>query len=153
MENTVSMKTYSVKPADIKKQWVIVDAADQNLGRLASQVAYVLRGKHKPSFTPHMDCGDHVIVINASKINLTGNKARDKFYFHHTSYVGGIKAISAEDLLEKNPSEVIEIAVKGMLPKNKLGRQIAGHLKVYADTEHPHASQQPVPMPVRTAGK
>ena len=143
------MKTYSVKPAEVKKQWVVVDAAGQTLGRLASEVARVLRGKHKPSFTPHIDCGDYVVVVNAAKIKMTGNKLRDKLYSHHTGYIGGIKTIAAQDLLAKNPERIIERAVRGMLPKSKLGRNIGGHLKVYADANHPHAPQNPVAMQPR----
>lgn len=147
------MKTPSVKPTDIKKQWVIVDAADQTLGRLASQVAYVLRGKHKPSYVPHLDNGDFVVVLNADKVRLTGRKMTQKFYYHHSNYMGGIKATSAKDMLANKPEQMIEIAVKGMLPKSKLGREMFSNMKVYAGTEHPHAAQKPAPMPVRTVGK
>lgn len=146
------MKTYSIKPADIKKKWVIVDATNQTLGRLASQVAHVLRGKHKPTFTPHLDSGDNVIVINASKVRLTGNKLEDKIYNHHTGYMGGIKAIVASELLQKHPERLIETAVKGMLPKTKLGRQIQGNLRVFAGDQHGQASQKPEAMAPRTKG-
>jgi large subunit ribosomal protein L13 len=147
------MKTYSIKPADIKKKWVVVDATDQTLGRLASQVAYVLRGKNKPTFTPHLDTGDNVIVINASKVRLTGNKLNDKIYNHHTGYMGGIKAIVASELLDKNPERLVEIAVKGMLPKTKLGRKLHGNLRVFPAEQHGQASQKPEVMSVRTKGK
>lgn len=144
------MKTYSIKPSDIKKQWVIVDAANQTLGRLASQVAHVLRGKHKPTFVPHLDTGDNVIVINAAKVKLTGNKLADKFYQHHTGYMGGIKQISAQDLLAKHPERLIEIAVKGMLPKNTLGKGLAANFRVYADASHGQEAQKPVAAKPRT---
>jgi len=145
------MKTYSVKPAEVKKQWVVVDAAGQTLGRLASEVARVLRGKHKPSFTPHIDGGDYVVVVNAAKVKLTGNKLRDKLYQHHSGYIGGIKTIAAQDLLAKHPERIVERAVRGMLPKSKLGRTIGMHLKVYADANHPHTGQNPVAMKPRLA--
>ena len=144
------MKTYSVKPSDIKKQWVVVDATDQTLGRLASQIAHVLRGKHKPTFVPHLDCGDNVIVVNAAKVRLTGKKWTDKFYHHHTGYMGGIKQISAQDLLAKHPERLVTTAVKGMLPKGKLGRKIATNLRVYADAQHGQEAQKPVPATPRT---
>lgn len=145
------MKTHIVKPAEIKKKWVLVDATDQTLGRLASQVALVLRGKNKASFTPHIDCGDNVIVVNAGKVRLTGNKWRDKLYQHHTGYMGGVKTISAEHLKAKHPERILAIAVKGMLPKTKLGRQMFGNLRVYADDKHGQESQKPVPMTQRLA--
>lgn len=144
------MKTCSIKPADIKKKWVIVDAAGQPLGRLASEIARVLRGKHKPTFVPHLDCGDNVIVTNAAKISLSGSKWDKKFYYHHTGYIGGIKSISARDLLAKNPERLIENAVRGMLPKTKLARKVFKNLRVYADSEHGHTAQKPEPMTPRT---
>lgn len=144
------MKTCSIKPADIEKKWVTVDAAGKPLGRLASEVARVLRGKHKPSFTPHIDCGDYVIVTNAAQISLTGRKWERKVYYHHSGYIGGIKAIKAEDLLAKHPERLVESAVKGMLPKNKLSRHIFKNLKVYAGSEHAHEAQKPVPAAPRT---
>lgn len=147
------MKTHIVKPVDFKKKWVIVDAAGQTLGRLASQVALVLRGKHRPIFTPYMDTGDAVIVINAAKIKMTGNKLDDKMYHHHTGYMGGIKSITARDLLAKSPEKLVGGAIRGMLPKNKLGREIATHLRVYPDANHGQEAQKPEPMAVRTAGK
>lgn len=145
------MKTHIVKPSELKKKWVIVDAADQTLGRLATQIASVLRGKHKASFTPSLDCGDNVIVVNAGKVRLTGNKMRDKLYNHHTGYMGGIKEISAQHLLDKHPTRLVEIAVKGMLPKTKLGRQILTNLRVYADDKHGQDAQKPEPMANRLA--
>lgn len=145
------MKTCSVKPADITKKWVVVDAADQPLGRVSSEISRVLRGKHKPNFAPHIDCGDYVVVVNASKVKLTGDKWDKKFYYSHTSYIGGIKAISAKDLLAKHPERLINFAVKGMLPKNKLARKIMTNLKVYPDAQHPHEAQKPEPMAPRTA--
>ncbi|NDE14212.1 50S ribosomal protein L13 [bacterium] len=147
------MKTYSVKPTDVKKQWVVVDAAGQTVGRLATEVARVLRGKHKPTFVPHLDTGDNVVVINAEKVKFTGNKMKDKFYHHHTGYVGGIKSISAENLMAKKPERVLEIAIRGMLPKGPLGRKIGLNLKVYAGSEHPHAAQKPVAMKPRLGAR
>lgn len=146
-----SMKTCSIKPADIKKKWVTVDASGMPLGRLATEIARVLRGKHKPSFVPHLDCGDNVIVTNAAKVALTGNKWDQKFYNHHSGYIGGIKSISAKDLLEKHPERLIKFAVKGMLPKNKLSRKIMLNLRVYKDENHEQAAQKPEAMPMRTA--
>jgi len=147
------MKTHSVKPADVaKKHWVLFDAENQTLGRLATEVARHLRGKHKPTFTPHLDCGDGVIVINAEKIKLTGWKMDNKLYHNHSLYIGGIKAINAKDLLAKHPERLIEIAVKGMLPKSKLGRAIGGHLRVHAGKDHPHTGLKPVAPQPRLAG-
>jgi large subunit ribosomal protein L13 len=140
------MKTHSIKQSDIKKKWVIVDAADQTLGRLATEVARVLRGKHKATFTPHLDTGDNVIVINAAKVKMTGTKLTDKFYHHHTGYIGGIKQKSASLILETNPERLISIAVRGMLPKNTLGDQQLSKLKVYKGAVHPHVAQQPKPF-------
>ncbi len=140
------MKTYSPKPADIERRWYVVDASGQVLGRLASEVAAVLRGKHKPIFAPHMDTGDHVIVINADKIELTGQKAQKKFAYRHSGYPGGIKAIRYDELLAERPVAAIEKAVRGMLPHNRLGRQIIKKLHIVAGPEHPHAAQQPEPL-------
>ena len=137
------MRTYSPKPGDITKEWFVIDATDVVLGRLASQAAALLRGKHKATFAAHMDTGDFVIVINASKVALTGKKATDKMVYRHSGYPGGLSAIPIGELLEKNPQRVIENAVKGMLPKNKLAAQQMTHLKVYAGSEHPHVAQQP----------
>ena len=138
------MKTYSARPSDVQRQWLVVDAEGRTLGRLATQVAMVLRGKHKPIYTPHIDTGDHVVVINASKVSLTGRKPEDKRYFHHTLYPGGAGWTSVRVLLEKHPERVVARAVQGMMPKTKLGRAMMKKLKVYAGPEHPHAAQQPV---------
>ncbi|MBB4210761.1 50S ribosomal protein L13 [Rhodothalassium salexigens] len=138
------MKTYSAKPADVEKKWLLVDAEDVVLGRLAAVVANVLRGKHKPIYTPHIDCGDNVIVINADKVKLTGKKRRDKVYYHHTGYPGGIKSNTAAEILDgRFPERVIQKAVQRMVPKGPLGRQQLRNLKVYAGADHPHAAQQP----------
>jgi len=138
------MKTYVAKPEDISRDWYVIDASDQVLGRLASQVAMRLRGKHKPIFTPHVDTGDFIIVINADKVQLTGRKNDQKMYWRHSGYPGGIKGVSARRLLETKPEELIRQAVRGMLPKNRLGRKLLKKLKVYAGAEHPHQAQQPV---------
>lgn len=140
------MKTFIAKPAEIEHSWYIVDAEGKTLGRLASQIAAVLRGKHKPIFTPHVDCGDYVIVINAEKIHVTGQRLEQKKYYRHSGYPGGLREISLADQLERFPTRPVELAVKGMLPKNKLGRKMFKKLKVYAGTEHEHAAQQPVLM-------
>lgn len=137
------MKNTPVREKDVKKQWVLVDASNQTLGRLASRIAILLRGKHRPNYTPHLDCGDYVVVTNAEKIKMTGNKLSEKFYYHHTGYVGGIKAISAKDLLTKFPERVLITAVKGMLHKNKLSYRMMNHLKVYKGPNHPHTAQNP----------
>jgi large subunit ribosomal protein L13 len=143
------MKTYSAKPADFDKKWVVIDAEGLVLGRLASLVAMRLRGKHKPTFTPHMDMGDHVIVINAEKVQMTGNKRADKKYYWHTGYPGGIKHRTAGQILEgRFPERVIEKAVQRMLPGGPLSRAQMGHLKVYAGVDHPHAAQSPEPLDV-----
>jgi large subunit ribosomal protein L13 len=138
------MKTYSARPSDVQRQWLVVDAEGRTLGRLATQVAMVLRGKHKPVYTPHIDTGDHVVVINADKIVLTGRKSEDKQYFHHTLYPGGASFTSIRVVMQKHPERVVMRAVQGMMPKNKLGRAMLKKLKVYAGAEHPHAAQQPV---------
>jgi large subunit ribosomal protein L13 len=143
------MKTTSIKPSDIKKQWVLIDATGQSVGRLASQIAYILRGKHKASFVPHLDNGDNVVVVNASKAVFTGRKLENKFYYHHSSYIGGIKAVVAKDLLANKPERVLEHAVRGMLPHNKLGRKVFHNVKIYAGNEHPHEAQKPVAAPAR----
>jgi large subunit ribosomal protein L13 len=137
------MKTYSAKKADVQRQWVMVDAEDMVLGRLASHIAHVLRGKNKPTFTPHVDTGDFVVVVNAEKVRLTGNKLDGKIYYRHSGYPGGIKSMTARELLEKKPEQLIRKAVKGMLPKNRLGRQMYSKLKVYVGPDHPHQAQQP----------
>ncbi len=137
------MKSYMAKPQDIERKWYVVDATDQPLGRVASEVAKVLRGKHKPTFTPHMDTGDFVIVVNAEKVKLTGKKWDKKMYYRHTGYPGGLKEMNYDKLRAKAPEMIIELAVKGMLPKNTLGRAQLKKLKVYAGSEHPHQAQQP----------
>ena len=137
------MKTYSAKPSDIKQDWFVVDASGKTLGRLASEIAKRLRGKHKPEYTPHMDTGDYIVVINAKEVKVTGNKRTDKIYHHHTGFPGGLKSISFDKLMEKKPEMVIEKAVKGMLPKGPLGREMYRKLKVYPGAEHKHAAQQP----------
>ncbi|MEM6580313.1 MAG: 50S ribosomal protein L13 [Pseudomonadota bacterium] len=137
------MKTFSAKADEINRDWFVVDAADKTLGRLASEVAHRLRGKHKPEYTPHVDTGDYIVVINADKVRVTGNKRTDKIYHSHTGYPGGIKSLSFEKLIEKAPERVIQGAVKGMLPRNPLGRAMFKKLKVYAGAEHPHSAQQP----------
>lgn len=139
-------KTYSPKPADIHREWWVVDASAVPLGRLASEVATVLRGKHKPIYAPHMDTGDHVIVVNAAQVAVTSEKARQKVYYRHSGYPGGIKAESFEELKARRPEAIVERAVRGMLPKNKLGRQMARKLKVYPGADHPHQAQQPSPL-------
>lgn len=141
--NTLSYKTISVNKENAGKQWLVVDAEGQILGRLASEIAKLLRGKHKPSFTPHSDCGDNVIVINAEKIALTGNKMETKYYIHHTGYPGGQRFRTVKDQLKRKPIAVVEHAVKGMLPKTKLGAELFRNLYVYVGTEHKHAAQQP----------
>jgi len=141
--DTLSYKTVSANKTTVKKNWLVVDANDEILGRLASKVAFMLRGKHKPDFTPHVDCGDNIIVINAEKVKLTGNKLTDKQYVRHTGYPGGQRFTSPKVLLEKKPESVIEKAVKGMLPKNRLGSAIFKNLHVYSGNEHPHEAQNP----------
>ena len=141
--DSLSYKTISANAATVDKQWVVIDATDEVLGRLASQVAKILRGKHKPSYTPHVDCGDYVIVINADKVKLTGKKMTDKVYTRHTGFPGGQRFATPADYLAKKPTFLIEKAVKGMLPKTRLGEAIMKNLKVYAGAEHPHAAQNP----------
>ena len=144
------MKTYTARPSDIQRRWLLVDAEGKTLGRLATQVAMVLKGKHKPMFTPHMDTGDHVVVINAEKIVLTGRKPEDKRYFHHTMYPGGGHWIELKEMLEKHPERVVEKAIRGMVPRTKLGRAMMKKLKVYAGAAHPHEAQQPEAWVPRT---
>ena len=143
--------TYSAKRGDIQEKWWVVDAEGMVLGRLASVVAARLRGKHNPLFTPHVDCGDFIIVVNADKIVLTGRKRQQKMYYHHSGYIGGLKEITAEKLLEKRPEDLVRFAVKGMLPKNSLGRSMFKKLKVYAGSEHPHQAQQPQSFDVKAS--
>ncbi|HRF62422.1 MAG TPA: 50S ribosomal protein L13 [Candidatus Competibacter sp.] len=140
------MKTFSAKPAEVKRDWYVIDASDQVLGRLSTEIARRLRGKHKPEYTPHVDTGDYIIVINAAKVRTTGRKETDKIYYHTTGYVGNIKSISLEKLRKTTPERIIQIAVKGMLPKNPLGRAMFRKLKVYAGSEHQHSAQQPLPL-------
>ena len=142
------MATQSAKASEIERKWYVVDAAGQPLGRLASKVAHVLRGKHRPEFTPHVDTGDFVIVTNAAQVKLSGNKAEAKEHHQHSGYPGGLKSVSYGQLLERRPEYVIELAVKGMLPKNSLGRQMFRKLKVYPEGTHPHVAQQPEPFPL-----
>lgn len=140
------MKTISAKEADIQRDWYVIDAQGQTLGRLATRTATILRGKHKPLYTPHVDCGDYVIIINAEKVHVTGQKMSQKKYYRHSGYPGGLKEISLRDQLQKFPERVLESAVRGMLPKNRLGRQMFKKLKIYAGSSHPHQAQQPKPM-------
>ena len=140
------MGTYFAKQTDVIRKWHLIDANGKTLGRLASRVAILLRGKHKPTFTPHIDTGDHVVIINADKIRLTGDKLKTKTYIHHTGYPGGLKSVTAEHLHAKNPTGLVTRAIKGMLPKNPLGKQMARKLKVYAGTAHPHEAQRPEPL-------
>ncbi|MDT0346122.1 50S ribosomal protein L13 [Streptomyces litchfieldiae] len=142
------MRTFSPKPGDIQRQWHVIDAADVVLGRLASQAATLLRGKHKPVYAPHVDTGDFVIIVNADKVHLSGNKRTQKLAYRHSGYPGGLRSVRYEDLLKNNPEKAVEKAVKGMLPKNTLGRQMFSKLKVYAGPEHPHAAQRPVPFEI-----
>jgi large subunit ribosomal protein L13 len=142
------VRTYSPKTGEIERQWHIIDASDVVLGRLATHVATLLRGKHKPTFAPHVDSGDFVVIINAGKVALTGNKRQTKIAYRHSGYPGGLKQVRYEDLLTNRPEHAVELAVKGMLPHNKLARQIIKKLKVYPGAEHPHAAQQPVPFEI-----
>ena len=148
--NTLSYKTASANKDTVQKEWFVVDAKDEILGRLASKIAFILRGKHKPSFTPHVDCGDNVIVINAEKIKLTGKKMTEKQYIRHTGYPGGQRTQTPEDLLAKKPKAVVEKAVKGMLPKSRLGSAIFNNLHVFAGEMHPHDAQQPKKLDLNT---
>jgi len=137
------MKTFSAKPQDVKRDWYVVDASGKTLGRLATEVAMRLRGKHKAEYTPHVDTGDYIVVINAEQVKVTGRKETNKMYHHHTGFIGGLKSISFDKLRDKAPERIIETAVKGMLPKNPLGRAMYSKLKVYSGSEHPHTAQQP----------
>ncbi len=141
------MQTYSAKPGEIGRNWYVVDASEFELGRLATRLATILRGKHKPTFTPHVDTGDFVVVINAEKVKLTGRKLTQKHYHRYSGYPGGLRSVSAETVLATEPERVIRSAVKGMLPKNRLSRQVIKKLKIYGGSEHPHAAQQPSPLP------
>jgi large subunit ribosomal protein L13 len=140
------VRTFTVKSAEIEREWYVIDAEGETLGRLASRIAPILKGKHKPIYTPHMDCGDHVIVINADKVRVTGRKLDQKLYHRHSGYPGGLTSVTLRDQLANHPERVIEFAVKGMLPKTKLGRRMIKKLKVYASDAHPHQAQQPKPL-------
>ena len=142
------MKTYTAKPQDIRREWHLVDATDKTLGRLATEVARRLRGKHKPTFTPHMDTGDHIVVVNAEKVKVTGNKLNDKYYHRHTGYIGNLKSISLEKQLVKAPERVLETAVRGMLPRTPLGRTMMKKLRIFVGPEHTHQAQQPQPLDI-----
>ncbi len=142
------MKTFYVKPADVRRDWYLVDATGKTLGRLSTEIARRLRGKHKPEYTPHVDTGDYIVVVNAEKVRVTGNKLKDKMYHHHTGYIGNLKSIPLEKVLAETPERVIERAVKGMLPRGPLGRQMYSKLRVYAGPEHNHTAQQPIPLDV-----
>lgn len=141
-------KTYSPKPGDIQRDWFVVDAEGQTLGRLSSGIASILRGKHKPLFAPHLDCGDFIVVVNADKVVVTGSKEQSKMYYRHSGFPGGLSEMSFAEMRERFPERIIETAVKGMLPKNKLGRQMFSKLKVYAGPDHPHAAQNPQPLQI-----
>lgn len=140
------MRTFTAKTAEIEREWYVIDAEGQTLGRLASKIAPIIKGKHKPIYTPHLDCGDFVIVINAEKVRVTGRKLDQKIYYRHSQYPGGLSSINLRDQLAKHPERVLQAAVRGMLPKNKLGRQMIKKLKVYAGDSHPHQAQQPKPL-------
>ena len=142
------MKTVSAKKESISQEWYVVDATNKTLGRLSTAIANRLRGKHKPEYTPHVDTGDYIVVVNAEKVRVTGNKTTDKIYHHHTGYPGGIKSITFDKLIDKAPEQVIEKAVKGMMPKNKLSRSMLSKLKIYAGSAHPHSAQQPTPLEI-----
>ncbi|WP_455206217.1 50S ribosomal protein L13 [Kaarinaea lacus] len=137
------MKTFSAKPAEVRRDWFVIDATDKTLGRMATEIARRLRGKHKPEYTPHVDTGDYIVVVNAEKVHVTGNKQKDKMYHRHSGFPGGLKSISFEKLVQSNPERLIEITVKGMLPKNPLGRAMLKKLKVFAGPDHKHSAQQP----------
>ena len=142
------MKTFSAKPAEVRRDWYVVDATGKTLGRLSTEIARRLRGKHKPEYTPHVDTGDYIVVVNAQKIRVTGNKLKDKLYHHHTGYIGNLKSVPLDKLLETHPERAIEHAVKGMLPRGPLGRKMLSKLRVFAGPEHPHAAQQPISLEV-----
>ena len=143
------MKTYVPKQGDVQKKWYVIDAEDKVLGRVAAEAASILRGKHRPQYTPYLDCGDHVIVLNAAKARVTGNKGMDKMYYRHSGYPGGISEINYNDMLAKHPTRAMMLAIKGMLPHNRLGRAIARHVRVYAGADHPHEAQSPELRPLK----
>jgi len=142
------MKTFSAKPEEVRRDWYLVDATDKTLGRLSAEIARRLRGKHKPQYTPHVDTGDYIVVVNAEKIRVTGNKLKDKMYHHHTGYIGNMKSVPLEKLLEKSPERALQFAVKGMLPRNALGRKMFSKLRVFAGPVHNHEAQQPIPLDI-----
>ena len=142
------MKTFSAKPAEVRRDWFVVDATGKTLGRLSTEIARRLRGKHKPEYTPHVDTGDYIVVVNAEKIRVTGNKLRDKMYHRHTGYIGSLKSVSLQKLLDETPERALQLAVKGMLPRGPLGRQMLTKLRVFAGPEHTHTAQQPVTLEV-----
>jgi large subunit ribosomal protein L13 len=142
------MKTFSAKPADVRRDWFVVDATGKTLGRLSTEIARRLRGKHKPEYTPHVDTGDYIVVVNAEKVRVTGNKLKDKMYHHYTGYIGNLKSKSLEKMLEESPERVLQSAVKGMLPRGPLGRQMFSKLRVFKGPEHDHTAQQPIPLEV-----
>ncbi len=143
------MKTFSAKPAEVRRDWFVVDATGKTLGRLSTEIAHRLRGKHKPEYTPHVDTGDYIVVVNAEKIRVTGNKLKDKMYHRHTGYIGNLKSTNLETLLEEHPERALQYAVKGMLPRGALGRKMLTKLRVFAGPEHDHAAQQPIPLEVK----
>jgi large subunit ribosomal protein L13 len=145
---TRNMKTFSAKPAEVRRDWYVVDATNKTLGRLSTEIASRLRGKHKPEYTPHVDTGDYIVVVNAEKIRVTGNKLKDKMYHHHTGYIGNLKSVPLDKLLETHPERAVEHAVKGMLPKGPLGRKMLAKLRVFAGPEHTHVAQQPIPLEI-----
>lgn len=143
------MKTFSAKPEEVRRDWYLVDATGKTLGRLSSEIARRLRGKHKPEFTPHVDTGDYIVVVNAEKIRVTGNKLKDKMYYRYTGYVGNLKSMSLEKLMQTHPERALQFAVKGMMPRNPLGRKMFAKLKVFAGPEHSHTAQQPIPLDIK----
>ena len=142
------MKTYVPKEGEVTKHWLVIDAEGQVLGRVAATAAKLLRGKHKPQFTPYLDCGDHVIIVNARRARVTGNKAKNKKYYHHSGYMGGLSETTYEEMMKKHPTRAMMLAVKGMLPHNRLGRKLARHVRVYPGPDHPHQAQEPQPYPL-----
>ena len=144
------MKTFSAKPQDVRRDWYLVDATDKTLGRLSSEIAIRLRGKHKPEYTPHVDTGDYIVVVNAEKIRVTGKKKQDKMYHRYTGYIGNLKSIPMEKLMSEAPERALQYAVKGMLPRNRLGRKMLSKLRIFAGPEHDHQAQQPIPLDIKT---
>lgn len=142
------MNTFSAKPEEVRRDWFVVDATNKTLGRLSTEIARRLRGKHKPEYTPHVDTGDYIVVVNADKIRVTGNKMKDKMYHRHTGYIGNLKSIPLEKLMENSPERALQYAVKGMMPRNPLGRKMLSKLRVFAGPEHPHEAQQPIPLEI-----